>query len=156
MDRMDRNYNLLMKSVIYILILCETLLLISCRGEGPTKSDIVGTWISKDSAVIQFKDDGTFIAKSLPGEHFIHSLDEEWKDFDGEGIWKFIEGKKTWETKPWEIKLEFHKINNQKVHFGYIVYISGSNVLENKPPWRLFVWEYNDIDALNRYEFKKQ
>ena len=140
-----------MNRIVLIALMCMSLLFSGCMKQVPGKNDIVGIWVSNDGAILEFKEDGTFDGKSLPGEHFTHSQDEVWKDFDGSGNWKLEDGQQFW-----QIELEFKEKNNQKGSYGYQVYVSGSNTFENKPPWYLFVWEYNDIDTGDRYKFTKK
>ena len=94
-----------------------------CMNKQPMRNDIIGTWNSSDGAYLTFKEDGTFIGKSLPSVYFTFNTYREnmkGKKIDGIGNWKIknSEGFK-------EIELQFQQINNNKVVGIYPIFISG-------------------------------
>lgn len=118
-----------------------------CMNTSPTKNDITGTWESQDAAVFTFKNDGTFIGKSLPSAFF---SDKYGKKFDGSGNWT-IAG----EYGTWKVNLKFEKVNNTPVQGYYFILISGSGFLEGNPPWYLFLYPDGE-EGGERYKFTRK
>ncbi len=143
---------MVMKSIIIVLIILSPIVLMGCIGKDPVKNDIIGKWVSKDGASLDFKDDGTFVGKSLPAEHFDFYVFSKKKTsgqkVSGAGKWKLEKGQGLS-----QIKLEFNEPN--KGYHGLRVLISGSNLFENNPPWYLFYW-INDEEGGDRYRFEKR
>ncbi len=120
-----------------------------CSGQEPTKEDVVGIWSNPDGSYIELKSDGNFIATNLSTKYF--TLDEyKGEKFNGIGNWTLKKGKSFW-----EIYLGFNEISDKHYSYGHTILISGENgILENKPPWYLFLWK--EEEGGDRYEFHKK
>src|SRR5205823_13889667 len=116
-------------------------------------NDIIGTWVSSDGATLELNKDSSFIGKSLPAEYFTfftNKKDIQGKRVSGIGMWKIENGQGFK-----EVKLNFKRMDNKDIYGFYSVLISGENgVLDNKPPWYLFVWK--EEEGGERYKFTKQ
>jgi hypothetical protein len=120
-------------------------------GKTPPKEEIVGTWISADSATLEFKADGSFIGKNLPSTIV---SDPSRKIFDSSGKWSIEAIRKSWDQQPWYISLSFAYKPTRYISATSLI-VSGSNLDENSPPWvSLFFWV--DEEGGARYEFKKK
>ena len=94
---MDRNNNMVMKIMIYILSITAMMLFSGCKSENPTTESIVGKWTAKDGAVFQFDNEGTFSTKNLPGDKFLPFPDKyEDKLFDETGKWEMKNDQGRW------------------------------------------------------------
>ncbi len=135
----------------YLVIGIISLVFISCNTKKPTTKDIIGIWKSKSGASLNFDNKMNFEGHNLPFEHFIFSQDKEYDKFNGSGTWELQ--KKS--SNHFSILLNFNK-TDIKEKFSIQIFISGSNVMENAPPWYLFILKNNDIDTYERYKFFKQ
>ena len=139
------------RQIILNVVAIFSLLLQACGGKEPTKQDVIGTWKSIDGAIFILKKDGTFTEKSFPIE-FVFQLQPGFKDvrFDGSGKWELKK-----ENSYWEVYLDFEQVSNEKCRSAFPLLISGENgILENKPPWYLFVWKGEE--GGDRYKFIKK
>ncbi|MBP9705229.1 MAG: hypothetical protein KBD79_10780 [Chitinophagales bacterium] len=151
---MDRNNQYEMKQPVTCLIILFPFLFIGCGGSVPAKNEITGIWFNADGAQLILKDDGTFTATSIPAELFFHD-EYEGEKFGGNGKWTIEKERKSWDQIPWKVDLDFTETSNRHYRYGHSLLISGSNFLENKPPWRnLFLWKGEE--GGERYEFKRK
>jgi len=132
------------------LIAMLSILLQACGGKEPTQNDVVGKWKSANGAEFVFNEDGTFTAKQIPTEFgYMPSDSLQNMKFDGSGKWKFKK-----ENAYWEAYVDFDTVNVNKT-CTFPLLIAGENgVLDNKPPWYLFVWKGEE--GGERYKFSKQ
>lgn len=130
-----------------------SLLLQACGGQNPTQMDIIGKWESSDGASFSFTKDGEFSGTFLPGQYFTFFTSEkevQGKRIEGKGHWKLTKGQQFT-----EIRLSFDTINQQPILGLYTLLMAGKNgILDNKPPWYLFVWE--EEEGGERYKFTKR
>jgi len=138
------------KKVILICVIVS--FLHACtNSSAPTKQEIIGTWISEQGAVLKFEADGSFIGENLPPE-IINETSLE--NFDASGKWSIEASRKSWDQQPWHVSLSFTDTPTDYISATSLI-ISGSNLMENAPPWRnLFFWV--DEEGGERYEFKKK
>jgi hypothetical protein len=150
---MDRNDKMGRQKRVITLIGIFSFLLQACTGEGPAANDVVGIWKSLDGAVLNFSKDGSFDGENLPAQYFTFSTSKsnaEGRKIKGHGKWELQN-----EAGSAEIKLHFQIIDNNNITGLYSVLIAGEHgILDNKPPWYLFVWE--EEEGGERYKFKKQ
>jgi hypothetical protein len=140
-----------MNRTIIKLFTILSFLLQACSSKKPIQDDIVGRWKTSDGAGFQFNKDGSFTAKSFPAEAVFH-LDSQFTNvkFDGSGKWMLGKG-----DGQWEVYLDFQQVSNNKCKSSFPLLIAGKKgVLDNKPPWYLFVWK--EEEGGDRYEFAKQ
>ncbi len=126
-------------------------ILLGCTGEVPDSYDIIGTWVANNGAVFQFDKEGAFSTKNLPGDKMFQYV-EQYKEmrFNETGNWKIGEDQ---ERKV--IFINFDKSDNLPKGYSTQILISGSKgILENKPPWYLFLWEGEEGGS--RYIFSKK
>lgn len=144
-----------MKQVIITVGVSLSIFFQACTSQvkEPTQNDILGTWISSDSGILRLNKDSSFIGTSLPAEYFTFFTsikDVEGKKINGSGKWKIENGQGFK-----EVKLNFTKMDDKDIYGIYSVLISGeTGVIENKPPWYLFVWK--EEEGGERYKFLKQ
>ena len=118
----------------------------------PTQNEIFGKWGSSDGATINFNKDGSFSGVSIPAQFGFFPPDSfRTKKFSGRGNWEMKKG----ETY-WEISLNFKQVSiSGKNGCSFPIMIAGRNgVLENKPPWYLFLWK--EEEGGERYEYMKK
>lgn len=139
-----------MKKIISFLSLILMFLFQGCTGKEPAKEEIIGTWVASDGGQFQFNEDGTFTGKSLPVD-LLWLPDYKGQELNGNGTWKIQKGQGRW-----EIYLGFDRttIDNLRDGFGTRLYISGEGLLENNPPWKLFLWKGEE--GGERYTFTKE
>jgi len=145
-----------MKALTIILTLFICISVIGCKGRKPTMQELTGKWVHDDSTMIQLNANGTFIARSLPTEQLlsVFAKDTCLKIFDGQGTWQIKESRSSWDQLPWSLLLSFVKSTNSNNKFEARIIISGSNFIENKPPWKsIFIW--NEEEGGERYEFTR-
>jgi hypothetical protein len=147
---MDRNCKMV-KLVIGVSMLF--MIFASCNEGKPSEDELIGSWISWDSAIIQINKGGEFTCQRLPAEYFsfqIPGSTEQRQKIQGYGKWRLERN-----DYQWEIKLDFQVMNNASKSGFYSVFISGSKgLLENQGPWYLFVWKGEE--GGERYEFFKK
>jgi hypothetical protein len=140
-----------MRQILFIGI--NSILLISCSSNKPTATDLIGTWANADGATLELHKDSTFVGKSLPTVYFTFCTskkDVEGKRVAGSGNWRIEDGQ-GFE----EVKLDFKRMNDTAMYGFYSVMISGTGgVLENRPPWYLFVWQGEEEGQ--RYTFDRK
>lgn len=142
-----------MRKIVITLIVFLPVLFIGCSGTAPTKEDIVGTWVSTEGSVLEFKIDGSFIGTQLPSL-IIKSPDMKEGTFDGTGKWSIGQNKKDWDQLPWDISLSFDNAPTEYVAAVSLL-ISGNNFMENSPPWNyIFFWQ--EEEGGERYKFEKK
>ncbi|MGN6713894.1 hypothetical protein [Anaerocolumna jejuensis] len=144
-----------MKRVIIITVLMLPIIFQACNSNSqvkdPKQIDVVGTWENPDGAMFIFKEDGTFSGTSFPAE-FVLLPRDEYKNvrFDGNGKWALRKG-----NTNWEVFIDFKQVSDKRCSSAFPLLIAGeSGILENKPPWYLFVWK--EGEGGERYEFLKQ
>ncbi len=146
---MDRNNKMGKLATNFILIIM-VFSLQGCTGQDPTKEEIIGIWKSSDRGSFQFKNDGTFITKDLPGSIIFKYSDEHKENtFTELGNWEI----EKWQDQ-WVVSLMFTKSENLKKGYATRILISGTGILENNPPWDLFLWVGEE--GGERYTFKKE
>lgn len=154
-----------MKICIKILeVMLFTFLLQSCGRSQPIREDFVGIWKANDGAIIELKKDGSYIAKRI-NYYKIYS-DEKLKNerLDFTGNWELANRGNNGKTIILYSSSTFsdYGINrtytlNGKTYSHKISFnldISGHGLLQNKPPWYLFV-SIGDPDDMNKYKFVK-
>lgn len=122
-----------------------------CKSENPTAENIVGIWNANDGALIEFDVDGTFSTKDVSGDK-LFSFENAYmgKVFNETGKWNI--GK---DQGAWVVFLYFNKSDNLPKGYSTHILVSGSKgVLENQPPWYLFLWEKEEGGP--RYKFTKK
>ena len=126
-------------------------LLQACGGKEPTRSDIIGRWESAGNAEFIFNRNGTFTGKLVPSEFgFMPSDSLQNVKFNGNGKWELRKG-----SSHWEVYVDFDKVSVNKNGCAFPLLIAGENgVLDNKPPWYLFVWK--EEEGGERYKFIKK
>lgn len=138
------------KSNLNILICL--FLIVGCREKEPIKNQITGVWVSADSAVLEFKENGTFSGKSLPAKYFtVWSWKDEkevlQKKVDGNGKWNIVKGQ-----GGWEIQLDFKKRSSEKL-FGKIeVLLSKQDLFKMGDTWIIWIWEGDESDRCIFYK----
>jgi hypothetical protein len=122
-----------------------------CTSDKPSSEDIIGSWISKDSATFHFINDRTFSTENLPGNKIFPLVSEYMGiKFNETGSWSI--GK---DQGQWVVYLDFNKSENLVKGYSTQIIISGSKgIFENKPPWYLFRWEGEEGGP--RYKFSKR
>ena len=133
------------------LVAIFSLLLQACGGNEPTRKDIIGSWKSSVGAMFVFNEDGTFTEKLFPAE-FVLLPRNEYKNvrFDGSGKWLLRKG-----SSNWEVYIDFEQVSDKRCSSAFPLLITGENrVLDNKPPWYLFVWK--EEEGGERYKFIKE
>jgi hypothetical protein len=122
----------------------------SCDSIKPAPKDIIGKWHSADSALLEFRGDGSFVVKSFPAEYtLLPKKDFVNLRFDGSGKWSLRK-----ESEYWEVYLDFKEVSDKKFNSEFPLLISGEKgVLANQPPWLLYVWK--EEEGGERYEFYK-
>lgn len=144
-----------MKEVVIVISAVFSIFFQACNSQmkDSDKIEIVGIWKSSDVAILTLNKDSTFVGKSLPAEFFTFFTSRqevEGKKVNGSGKWRIEDGQGLK-----EVKLDFREMNNEKIYGNYSVLIAGkTGVLENQPPWYLFVWK--EEEGGERYEFLKQ
>ena len=138
----------------YLSISVGIILLIffqSCSGKAPVREDVLGAWMSSDSAVLVLNKDGTFTGDSIPTRFGFIAIDSiTQRKFSGSGNWTFRKGQ-----AQWEVYLDFNQATVGKNGCAFPVLIAGENgVLENEPPWYLFLWEGEE--GGQTYGFKRK
>ena len=123
----------------------------SCSGKAPVREDVLGAWMSSDSAVLVLNKDGTFVGDSIPSRFGFTSFDSVTQHkFSGRGNWTFRKGQ-----AHWEVYFNFNQVTVRKNGCAFPVLIAGKNgILENNPPWYLFLWQ--EEEGGQRYEFKRK
>jgi len=125
----------------YITIIAVSILAFffhACSGKDPQYNEVVGTWTNPDGATVVLVDNGEFTAKSFPAEYVLLPKDSfRNQKFDGSGKWTLRKGQ-----AQWEVYLDFNRFSNQKYACSFPLLVSGEKgVLENEPPWHLFLWK---------------
>ncbi len=121
----------------------------------PSSQEFIGKWVNSDGATLDFNDRGKFQGKYIADKMLSYFItkDDTSKIFEISGTWKIINIRSKWDQLPWCIKLNINKINGLDKVDNIELLISGSNFLENKPPWNnLFQWKGEE--GGERYEFK--
>ncbi|TKG87902.1 hypothetical protein EYV94_27810 [Puteibacter caeruleilacunae] len=140
-----------MTKILNIISTAVIVLFTTCSSDIPTNVDIVGIWKTKDGALIEFIKGGTFSTQNLSGNKFFpYEKAYKGKSFHEKGKWEIKK-----DQGRWIIILYFNK--SKKLPKGYItdIIIAGSKgILENQPPWYLFVWE--EEEGGPRYRFTKK
>jgi hypothetical protein len=132
------------------LLAMLSFLLLACGGQEPSQNDVVGKWESPDGAEFIFNKDGTFTAKQIPTEFgYMPSDSLQNMKFNGSGKWEFKK-----ENSYWKTYVDFDKVNVNKTCTFPLLISGESGVLENKPPWYLFVWKGEE--GGERYKFVRK
>jgi len=136
-----------MKKLNRLLVTLSSVLLIGCGGVVPDKNELIGAWEGNDGAFLELEENNYFIARKFSKEVATsYSLNAEGSVFNGSGIWHVQKSKGNW-----EVNLKFKEIDGDNQSNGfYTLIISGSNKLENKPPWYLYVWKDEEGGARNK------
>lgn len=123
----------------------------ACSGKEPKHNEIVGRWTNPDGATVVLVDNGEFTAKSFPAEYVLLPKDSfRNQKFDGSGKWTLRKGQ-----AQWEVYLDFNRFSNQKYACSFPLLVAGEKgVLENEPPWHLFLWQGEE--GGQRYTFDKK
>jgi len=143
----------------HIMIMGLFLFFQSCSNPKFERKNFVGTWKSKDGAVIEIYENGKCKAVGL-NHYNIHPFDQYKNQLlNFEGTWDF--------TNKGEPKLHLsystgktyqYKGDTNQSKNGFDFNIAGQGLLENKPPFDLYVFigDPDDIDESNKYKFVKQ
>jgi hypothetical protein len=147
---MERN-NLLVKRAIMGIFSGFLLNLFGCTpGQYPTEKEFVGEWKSQYDEVLILNEDSTFVMKNLRSEVFLNHISGE--KIDGKGTWRI----ETPKHSIWSLRLNYSVYTRNGVcdenGFGEHLFIRGSGLLGNKPPWRIHSF---DGDGYEFSVFKK-
>lgn len=140
-----------MKKMINIFSITVMVLFSGCKAENPTVESIIGSWVAKDGALIELIKDGTFSTENLTGDK-IFPYENEYKGvvFNEKGTWKIGNDQGTW-----VVHLFFKKSDALPKGYATQILVSGSKgIMENQPPWYLFLWEGEEGGS--RYKFSKK
>lgn len=143
----------------HIVVMGLFLFFQSCNNSKPGREYFVGTWKANDGAIIELYDNGKCKAiglnyyKIYPFEKYQNQL------LNFEGSWNFTDNGKpklhlSYDTGgTYQYKGETKQSKN-----GFDFNIVGQGLLENKPPFDLYVFigDPDDIDESNKYRFVKQ
>jgi len=142
---------MVMKKMINIISITVMVLFSGCKSENPTVESIVGGWVAENGAVIELFKDGTFSTENLTGDKiFPYENEYKGKAFTEKGTWKIGDDKGLW-----VVYLYFKKSVNLPKGYSTQILISGSKgIMENQPPWYLFLWEGEEGGS--RYKFSKK
>lgn len=146
---MDRDIQMEIKTKIGFFSLIMMFLLQACSGTMPTKNEIIGKWKAEDGATFTFHEDGTFMTKDLSGGKMFKSNRYQGKKYSESGVWSIEQSQGRW-----VIELSFKSSASLAGGYATQLLVSGSGILENDPPWNLFVW-VGEAGG-ERYEFEKQ
>lgn len=121
-----------------------------CNSQSPIENDILGNWEGQDGSVFVFKADGTFSSSSLPAQLVLLPKDQYVNQrFDGTGKWLLRKG-----STNWEVYINFKQVSDKKYKSAFPLLVAGENgLLDNKPPWYLFIWK--EEEGEDRYKFTK-
>ena len=135
-----------------VLVTLASIFSLACSNKQPTENEILGTWRSPENAELIFKGDGTFAGNLIPAEFGFFPADSFRNvKFSGSGKWTMRKG-----STHWEVYLDFDKVNVNKNGCAFPLLIAGENgILENKPPWYLFVWK-GEEEGGEKYKFLKK
>jgi hypothetical protein len=133
-----------METLKLITLIFISYVLGGCNNTAPKAEYFVGTWKSKDGAVIELNRDFSFTAKQVNLSNIFFNMDGKNNRANFTGKWKFTTD---------DQKRKVIEVDSNKYHF--IFDISGQGVFENKPPWDLYIF-IGDPDDMNKYKFKKQ
>jgi hypothetical protein len=146
-----------MKTYSFIIFtICCTL--IGCREPKFNRSDFIGKWSSLDSSKIVFYPNGTCSLSKL-NYYKINNVNRKVDDkLNTKGTWKLIyeyesgipNGISTGVGISYESP-EGIENGGGKIDF----FISGQGILENNPPYYLFIWD-GDPDNVEKYKFEKE
>lgn len=105
---------------------------VGCVGSSPAKSEIIGTWVSSDGAILKIMEDGSFSSQFLPSKIFYWN-GEFTQKINGYGKWEIRKGQTNW-----ELYLNFKEYSGNDGNKGY-----GLPLLISKEnsSWYLFLWE---------------
>lgn len=123
----------------------------SCNTPKLTQDDIIGSWKSSEGALLVLNQDGTFTGKFIPAEFGFFPPDSFRNiKFNGSGKWALKKG-----ASNWEVNMNFDKVTGiDKNGCSFPLLVAGENgLLDNKPPWYLFVWY--DEEGGARYKFTR-
>lgn len=121
--------------------LAVSLMIGSC-GQDPTSGDVTGPWKNADGAELTLKEDGTFVAASLPLGIFT-SPDRKGPAFGGTGIWRLKKGRPYW-----EVKLRFEEIDERPASREVTVLVSESGR-------STYLYQWRDDEGGARYRLKR-
>lgn len=162
---MDRNDKMEMRIKIQCVVaMLLSLLPQSCSDPEPKREDFIGVWKSDDGAVIELRIDGVYSAKQINYYNYDSEKEYENRRLDFTGRWEIVN-----EEKKLRLKLQSNatfkdfginrtytvdgQVYSHKI--GLTFDIAGQGLLEDKPPWHLFVW-IGDPDNVDKYKFEKQ
>ena len=134
-----------------IMIIISSIFLFGCSSHQPTNEDIIGVWIADDGAIFEIKDDHTLVFQNVSGNKMFNGFREYAnRSFSGTGSWSLeqMNGR-------WIVRLGLYSDGVTRGGFSTRFDISGSNWLENRPPWYLFTF-IGDPDNNERYSFHKK
>lgn len=138
------------KKIIFIVALI-IVVLEGCSKVKPVFKDFIGVWNSEDGCELILQDDSTYIIKNLNiGRLYIGEKDSL-QNFIGK--WDFKIHKR---DEPGLGKIELlYKKDIDDFSIQFVFYVSGQDLLDNRPPWYLFEF-IGGIDDYNKYILKKQ
>ena len=133
----------------YFLIMSICLFMLGCSNEKPDRNYFIGIWKANDGAKIEFYINGKCKASGL-NHYSIHPF-EKYKNqiLNFEGNWTFENDK---------LHLSYPQGETKQTTSGFDLLITGQGLLENTPPWDLYLFlgDPDDIDDSNKYIFIKQ
>ncbi|MBF0575500.1 hypothetical protein [Dysgonomonas sp. GY617] len=156
-----RRYNLVVKSVFCLLIVCA---FYRCTPTPPRFEEMIGTWRAEDGAIIELKSDSTFVIKNFDS-YFFHELSDDTVRYK-----VYVEGR-------WGIEGEYlgslllHISIHHAVHSSDSLFISDQNkwiirnygenfyikgdggFLTDKAPW--FIRVIDNFDDYTTYDFHR-
>jgi hypothetical protein len=122
--------------------LLATVLVVACIAacSAPTQSDVLGLWRGTGETRLEFRQDGTFVGRSLPGSVFFGRSDLG-AAMNGSGTWRLEQS-----HGRWLLRLSFERSQALPQGYDTQVYVSGSGQRT-----ALFV-TIGDPDSGERYE----
>ena len=149
---MDRNNKIKMRGLIISIGAIVSIFFQGCNNNKiPYPSDFIGVWKSVDKTEFTFRKDGTFNLTFFPVDLvLLPKSNYANQRFNGSGTWVLRKGKVNW-----EIYLDFTQVSDKKYSSAFPLLIGGgSGILENNPPWYIFLWKEEEGGERIKY-FKK-
>ncbi len=154
-----------MKKILNIVIIILLLIELNACNMNFKREDFIGIWKSGDGSVIEFKKDGSYIAKQINYGNFYSKEKFKRKIFDITGNWEINNNSKQGNILNLTSNATFddygindtYTINGvvRSHKIGLSFKISGEGFFESSPPYYLFVW-IGDPDDANKYKFVKE
>lgn len=142
---------------IYLLfITLIAITLFGCCEPHFNQCDFIGKWTSSDSSSINLYSDGTCRLNNI-NYIKINSIESKKGDkLNSSGVWKLIYEFESGIPNGISTGVGIsYRLPNRAGTGGLDFFISGEGILENKPPYYLFIWD-GDPDNVEKYKFVKE